>query len=164
LRDGCNFSAPDQIASGGGLTSGTSGLNVGSVTDPQIGSPTDIWTNSISFAPAGSFSLFVAHTPAGAGDNLAIALNGSDYDVTLKDGSAWADLGFEVNDTVIVDWDGSSPESPKYAKVKAVAADVLTLDGTAGDVTDITIADPMPSNCRIHGATSSDVANIDVEC
>jgi len=164
LRDGCNFSAPDQIATGGGLTSGTSGLNVGSVTDPQIGSPTDIWTNSVSFAPAGPFSLFVAHTPAGAGDNIASSANGSDVDLTLKDGSKWADLGFEVDDTIIVDWDGASTEKPKYSKVKAISDSVMTLDGSVGDTENIEIADPLPSKCRVHGATSSDVAGVDVEC
>jgi hypothetical protein len=164
LRNGCDFSAPDQIAAGGGLTSGTSGLNVGSVTDPQIGSPTDIWTNSISFAPAGPFSLFVAHTPSGSGDNIASSANSSDVDLTLKDGSNWADLGFEEGDTIIVDWDGSTTEAPKYSKVKTISGSAMTLDGEVGDTSNIAIADPMPSACRVHGATASVVSGIEDDC
>jgi hypothetical protein len=165
LKDGCNFSAPDQVAdNGGGLTSGTSGLNVGSVTDPQIGSPTDVWTNSVSFAPAGPFSLFVAHTPANAGGNLATSVNGSDVDITLKDGTNWDSYGFETGDTVIIDWDGSTTEAPKYSKVKSISSDVMTLDGSVGDTDAIAISDPLPAKCRVHGATPSVVSGIEVEC
>ena len=165
LRNGCDFSAPDQVAANdGGLESGTSGLNVGSVTDPQIGSPTDIWTNSVSFAPAGPFSLFVAHTPAGAGDNIAVSVNGTDVDLTLKDGKSWADYGFEIGDTILVDWDGATTEKPKYSKVKSISTDVMTLDGDIGDTDDIIVADPMPSTCRVHGATASLVSGIEDDC
>lgn len=164
LKDGCNFSAPDQISAGGGIMSGTSGLNVGSWTDPQIGAPSDVWTNSVSFAPAGPMCLFVAHTVSGSGDEITAAqAGGAGTDMTLTTtGTEWATLGFDVDDTIIVDY-GVDLTEPKYAKVKSIASDVMTLTASTGDIDDISLG-TFNAMAQVHGATPMDVSGMDTTC
>ncbi len=163
LKDGCNFSAPDQPSAGGGYTSGTSGMNVGNYSDPQIGSPSDIYTNSVSFAPAGPFALFVAHTLPGDGANVIVeseVTSGAGATITLTDLTAWAALGFEVGDTIIVDWNGTSP---KYAVVDALNTNVLTCVIGTGDAA--TLADgALDAAGQVHGATPMAVASMNLDC
>ncbi len=164
LRDGCSFSAPDQIAAGGGLISGTSGLNVGSYSDPQIGSPSDLYTNTISFAPAGPFTVFVAHTPPGSGDLLTIGGTPGTTDMTITTtGDDWADMGFDLDDTVLVDWDGAGTEVPKYGKVSAISAKILTLELNSGDVNILTVGTLVAASA-VHAATSQDVSGLNLTC
>jgi hypothetical protein len=165
IKDGCNFSAPDQPSTNnGGLTSGTSGLSVGSFTDPTVGSPSDVWTNSISFAPAGPFTLFVAHTPPGHGTDITIeseATAAGGATLTLATGD-WDEYGFETGDTIILDWNtGTSP--PRYGVVDSLTATVMTLVVGVGDAAAIEDA-VGTANTAVHGATPAAVANIDLEC
>jgi hypothetical protein len=169
LKDGCNFSAPDQISAGGGLTTGTSGMNVGSFSDPQIGSPSDIYTNSVTIAPACPFAVFVAHTNPGKGDDLTISGGGTGSDVVITIDAAtsdtWAGFGFEVGDTVIVDYDGDSPAKPKYGHVKAIASNVMTLTADIGDAADIVVSgSALGATAAVHGATPMNPADMDITC
>jgi len=153
LKDGCHFSAPDQVSADGGLVSGTSGMNVGSYTDPQIGSPSDLYTNNVSFAPAGPFAVFVAHTDPGDHANITVlseATNSGAATIELLDSVVWDTLGFEDGDTIIVDHNGSTP---KYAKIASgVATDTITLTLETGDST--SLADgALTTGGAVHGAT-----------
>ncbi len=165
-KDGCHFTAPDQpnstgVAGVGGYTTGASGLNVGSYTDPQAGAPSDTFTNTVSFAPGGPFVLFVAHSEPNKGDEITVAGGGAGVDVTLTTtGVVWADRGFEVGDTVIVDW---ADTEPKFGVVSALNTDVMTLEADKGDAATIT-AGVLPVNGQVHGATSSNVAEMNLEC
>jgi hypothetical protein len=172
IKDGCDFSAPDQVsANGGGLTSGTSGLNVGSFTDPSVGSPSDVWTNSISFAPAGPFTLFVAHTPPGwDGVDLTIESQASStsgqVELSLGGPYNWTDLGFEEGDVIILDYNTSSAP-PRYGKVEGIADPVMQLELDTGDAADIEDYDGSTSpnpKIAVHGATPAEVAGQNMMC
>jgi len=165
IKDYCDFSAPDQVSEGGGLTTGTSGLNVGSAKDTTADSPGAIWKNSFSFAPAGPFTLFVAHTPRNAGTNLDITAEVSGTSgatIELIDGSNWEDLGFEEGDTIILDYnDASAP--PRYGKVDSLSSSTMTLVEGEGDASSITTATGITTT-QVHGATPSDIANLSNVC
>ena len=165
-KDGCHFSSPDQPHSGGvdgvgGYTSGSSGLNVGSWTDPKAGAPSDLYANSISFAPGGPFVLFIAHTEPGKGDEITISDGGVGNVVTLTTtGTPWVDRGFEVGDTVLVDW---SDTTPKYGVVEALNTDTMTLAADKGDAASISTG-TLPAKGAVHGATPSKVAGMNLSC
>lgn len=161
LKDNCNFSAPDQVSAGGGLTTGTSGLNVGSYSDPMIASPSDLYTNTVSFAPNGPFTLFVAHTDIGGGAELTVART-TDTTITTT-GTEWDALGFDVGDIVLIDWDGAVTEVPKYAIVKSIVTSVLTLTTAIGDVESIETG-IMPAACQVHAATPMSVSTLSTAC
>lgn len=162
IKDGCSFSAPDQPSTGGGLVSGTSGLNVGSYTDPSIAAPTDFYSNSISFAPGGTFAMFVAHTPQMAGASLTVTDDAGGKTIEYADGT-WESLGFEEGDTVIVDWDGSTVEAPRYATVKSLSGSTMVLDPGVADV-DLIKTGVLPSKAQVHGATSLSTSELDTAC
>ncbi len=162
LKDGCHFSAPDQIETGGGLTTGSSGLNVGNFGDPSIGSPSEIFTNSVSFAPGGPFTVFVAHSTPNGGADVTIAAEsttGAGATATLGTGD-WASLGFEVDDIIIVDWNIAHP---CYAKVEALNTNVMTLVELTGDSA-LLVDGTLPANGAVHGATPTDIGGLDVDC
>ncbi len=164
LKDGCHFSAPDQISANGGLTSGTSGMNVGSYADPQIGSPSDLYTNSVSFAPAGPFAVFVAHTDPGDYANITVlseATNVGQATIELIDTTVWDTLGFEDGDTIIVDYNGATP---KYAQIASGCnTDTITLTLETGDSTELADG-PLTSGGAVHGATPMQAATQDAAC
>jgi hypothetical protein len=165
IKDGCDFSAPDQVsANGGGLVSGTSGLNVGSFTDPTVGSPSDVWTNSISFAPAGPFTLFVAHSTDGAGIQFeSETTTGTNATATITTGGEeWDDWGFEVGDTVLIDYN-TPAAAPRYAKVQAINAAVMSFEIGIGDASDIEDANGSVDTA-IHGASPAVVAGQSSAC
>ena len=165
-KDGCHFSAPDQpnstsVAGVGGYTSGMSGLNIGSYTDPQAGAPSDTYTNTVSFAPGGPFALFIAHSEPNKGDEITITGGGAGVAVEFTTtGVDWADRGFDVGDTVIVDW---SDTTPKYGVISVIADKVLTLAADKGDAATITTG-VMPAMGALHGASPSNVSAMDVSC
>ena len=161
VKDGCSFSAPDQISAGGGLTSGTSGLMVGSFSDPQIGSPSDLFTNTVTMAPAGPFTLFVAHSDPGKGDEITISDGGAGSEVTLTTtGTIWGEQGFEVGDTVLVDW---SDTTPKYGKVSSINTDTMKLEADVGDAASISTGQ-LPAKGAVHGGTAAEVSGQDIAC
>ena len=164
LKDGCSFSAPDQISAGGGITTGTSGLMVGSFSDPQIGSPSDIFTNTVTMAPVGPFALFVAHTTPGDYANITVlseATNIGQATIELIDNVIWDTLGFEDGDTIIVDYNG---DAPKYAKIESGSnTDTITLALETGDST--ALADGALSMYgAVHGATPMQATSSDLTC
>jgi len=165
IKDGCDFSAPDQVsANGGGLTSGTSGLSVGSFTDPSVGSPSDVWTNSVSFAPAGPFTLFVAHTPPGGGADLTIESEGtSGGGATITHATDdFDEYGFEIGDTIILDYN-TPASTPRYGKIQSLAGPIITLEIGVGDAGAIEDA-VGTADTAVHGATPAVVAGQDVSC
>lgn len=163
LKDNCNFSAPDQPSAGGGLTTGTSGFNVGSWTDPQIGSTSDIFTNSISIAPAGPIALFVAHSAINGGAKITASGGGAGVALVLThDDTNWEDLGFDEGDTIIIDW-GVSETAPMYGTIDTLASMVMTLVADSGDSASVT-AGTFVAKAQVHGATPMSVSDLDTTC
>lgn len=157
VKDGCDFSAPDQISAGGGLNTGTSGLYVGNFTDPNVGAIGDLVTNQISLSPAGPFAMFIAHTGTATTGNgkggTNIKIDTTAHTIELLDGTTWESLGFEDGDTLIVDWDGSSTAWPKYLKLASGASsDTITYDSSAGDAGSLA-NNASTSKTQVHGAT-----------
>ena len=169
VKDGCHFSAPDQPNAGGGYTSGTSGLNIGNWTDPQAGSPSDFFTNSISTAPGGPFVLFIAHTVKDDYANITVraqTTTGAGAEIELIDNTIWDTLGFDDGDTILVDYNGSTP---KYARIASgVGTDTLILEEDVGDAA--ALIDGLLTigsdgfNGAVHGATPSAVTGMDLSC
>ena len=168
-KDGCHFSAPDQpnstgVAHQGGYTSGASGMNVGSYTDPQAGAPTDTYTNSVSFAPGGPFAMFIAHTVPGDYLNITVlgeATTGAGATIELLDASTWDSRGFEDGDTIIVDYNGSTP---KYGVIASGSGtSTITLVEGGGDAAILTDG-VLTAGGAVHGASPSNVAGMDLSC
>jgi hypothetical protein len=170
VADGCDFSAPDQVSAGGGLISGTSGLTVGSFTDPTVDSPGAVWSNSVSFAPAGPFTLFIAHTdPNWDGGDLTIESQATSasgqVEMSLGAGN-WTEYGFEAGDVIILDYNTTS-SPPRYGKVESIVDPVMVLELDTGDAAAIEDYDgtvsPNPQ-VAVHGATPAEVAGMDLSC
>ncbi len=172
LKDGCHFTAPDQISNptsaGNGLATGDSGLNVGNYGDPSAGSKNALFANTITMAPSGSFALFIAHTSPNGGANIAVlseATNLGAATIELIDNTIWDTLGFEDGDTILIDGDGTTP---KYAQIASGAnTDIITLTLGAsggGDAASLVDAAAMSASSAVHGASPSVVSESDVVC
>jgi len=161
LKDGCNFSAPDQPAiNDGGLVSGSSGLNVGSYGDPSIGAPSDIYTNTVTMAPGGPFTIFVAHTVVGNGADVSVVAQGASGATLTHADTDWEDLGFEAGDTVIVDW---CETTPCYGRIDTLVTTVMTLEEDVGDAASLSTK-TLPSNGAVHGASPTEVGALSTTC
>jgi hypothetical protein len=146
-------------------------MNVGSYSDPQIGSPSDIFTNSITFAPAGAFALFVAHTAPGDFASITVTAETTGTGATLTHATAdWDTLGFEVGDTVLVDWNGND-DQPKYGRCESLTTNVMTLVEGVGDAPLLVsgaLGGGSPAGTTkggaVHSATPMQVSGLATDC
>lgn len=150
VRMGCDFSAPDLISDP------ASGFHVGSYTDPSVDSPAGLYTNSVSFLPAGPFCLFVAHK---TGTDLSYVT------ATRTMTSAAADFvtsGFEAGDTAILDHLDASTD-PRFVKIESVTASEIVFAEDVGDEALIPDFSGIATTA-LHSATPTPVSGFVTTC
>ena len=144
VKQGCHFSAPDLISDA------ASGLHVGSFTDPQVGSPNELWTGSLDYMPGGAFALFIAHK---AGTGLSYVA--STRTLTSAE-SDFVTAGFEAGDTLILDY--ADGHDPLYLKAESVAAGAIVFAEDVGDEATLTSDFSGIATTALHGATPQAVS------
>lgn len=146
IKNGCDFSAPDLISDP------SSGLYVGSMTDPKADNPNGVFTGSMSYMPAGPFVLFVAH-------KTGIQLTYTAATKTIASaGSDFITLGFEAGDTLI--FDGITGKVPLFLKASTVAAGSIVIATGVGDQAQLTVDVSANAAHKLHGATPLAVSAI----
>jgi len=139
MKYGYDFSAPDVISDP------TTGLYVGSVSDPKTDTPNGIFSGSLDYMPGGAFCLFVAHK---VGTDLSYVQ--STRTIASSSGD-FITKGFEVGDTLLFDYaDGNAP---LYLKAESVAAGAIVVEAGVGDEALLTGDFAGIATTSLHGAT-----------
>ena len=155
LKQGCDFAALDLINDPGG------GYLIGTYSPPSVQSKNALYQNTISILPAGSSVLFIAHTPAGGGTNIAFTAQGAGGATAVLSSGTWTALGFEVDDVVIIDKVDSL--DPLYAKVGTIAGATLTFAKDVGDGASIPTTTGAAAT-QLHAATPIEVTGLSTTC
>lgn len=145
--DATDFAALDLINDPGGY------LGVGTFSSPTA-QKNEVFTGTCEFVPSGSFIFFDRHI---GGTTLSFTAGGAGVSAQVTDsGNGFVAAGFEVGDTVIIDYlDGGNP---LYAKVKTVAAGTMTFEDAVGDEATIPTATGVAAT-KIHGAEPVEVVD-----
>lgn len=143
--DSADFAALDLITDPGGY------VMVGTFGSPKA-SKSDLYSFDVSIMIGGSHIFFDRHI---TGTNIDTVAGGAGVSAQVTDAnSGFVDAGFTVGDTIILT--NVNGLDPIYAKVKTVAAGILTLeDGIGGESTIPTFSGL--ATTAVHGATPIEV-------
>jgi len=150
--DTCDFAALDLISDSAGY------LQVGTYSAPSA-SKNEVYSNSVSFLPAGSFILFSNHV---VGDSLSTTADAGSGATVSDSDSNFVNNGFEVGMTVYLDYVNSL--DPLCCKIKTVTADTITLEQGVGDEASVPTFSGIATTA-IHAGTPIEVDDYaDVTC
>lgn len=142
--DSCDFAALDLVSDESGY------LQVGTYSAPSA-SKNDVYSNSITFLPAGSFILFSNHV---IGTTLGFVADAGSGATVTDSASHFVENGFKANHTVYIDYmDGLDP---LCCKIEAVTAGSITLAQGVGDEALVTTFSGMATTA-IHSGTPIEV-------
>ena len=152
--DATDFVALDKINDASG------GMMVGTFSSPKA-QKNEVFAGDCELVVSGSHIFFTKHAKAlTAVFGLTSGGAGVSATVTSTDTTNYSfiTLGFEVGMTVIITGVTGYTNRTYYAKVKTVAAGVLTLEDAIGDEADIPTVSAA-STIQIHGATPIEVTS-----
>lgn len=116
-----DFAAVDLISDSG------ASYRVGTFSSPQ-GSKNELFTGTVSFLPAGTSTLFIAHA---SGSDLEFTDGAAGTAQISSSTQDFVALGFEAGMTMIIDHHDSM--DPLYVKINTVGTNLITLVEDEGD-------------------------------